>query len=74
MVITKVRATLEGDIFDGTIFIENLDGTPADEDIADDIWRLFCNNPDRLTLLKENRKGLILSHSPGKNTTWEKVK
>jgi len=54
------RVVLDGDIFDGTIFVETMDGEEAPEEIGWDLAKRFNNNPDRLALLKSSgSKGIV---------------
>ena len=48
----RIRATLEGDILDGALYFENEDGSELDDEAADNLARLFNNNPERLMWLK----------------------
>lgn len=48
------RVILEGDIFEGTIYVETMDGEDAPEDIGWDLAMRFNNHPDRLTLLQDS--------------------
>lgn len=48
------RVILEGDIFDGTIYVETMDGEEAPDDIGWDLAMRFNNHPDRLTLLQRS--------------------
>ncbi len=48
----RIRATLEGDIFDGSLYFENEDGSELDEDAVYALARLFNNHPERLMWLK----------------------
>ena len=47
------RVILQGDIFDGTIYVETMDGDEAPDDIGWDLAMRFNNHPDRLTMLKQ---------------------
>ena len=47
------RVVLQGDIFDGTIYVETMDGDEAPEDIGWELAMRFNNHPDRLAILKE---------------------
>lgn len=48
------RVVLQGDIFDGTIYVETMDGNEAPEDIGWDLAMRFNNHPDRLTMLQQS--------------------
>lgn len=48
------RVILQGDIFDGTIYVETMDGEEAPDDIGWDLAMRFNNHPDRLVLLKRS--------------------
>ncbi|MCY3833901.1 MAG: hypothetical protein OXG85_12870 [Chloroflexi bacterium] len=48
------RVILTGDISDGTIYVETMDGEEAPEDIGWDLAMRFNNHPERLALLKRS--------------------
>ena len=57
------RVILQGDIFDGTIYVETMDGDEAPEDIGWDLAMRFNNHPDRLTMLKlRGDEGIVFRH------------
>ena len=57
-----IRVRLDGDIFDGVIIVEDMDGNPLeDESIAHDLAMRFQNNPNNLLALDNAENGLVFT-------------